>query len=227
MMNLEKDKQILKDRLREELQRLRGYPIVQCVLSSLLQPEKETNGGVKKKKKGILYSQIELKYIGKIVYDTFVHSRGARRYDGDYAFPLCCVKRKVHIQKGSKQLVLRCTDRDIPTETAFQLISREKDFFIFLKITHYVKKEEPLGRTPDGSLSPLIVFLYDVTEAGKRETERHGGRCTDGVPTHVGCQNGGNSSLTQLPNVKGGVVNPKREPPQKGTAKSSLIDTCC
>ncbi|CAA9990357.1 conserved Plasmodium protein, unknown function [Plasmodium knowlesi strain H] len=225
MMNLEKDKQVLKDRLREELQRLRGYSLVQHVFSSLVQAQEETNGGVKKKKKkkGILYSQIESKYIGKVVYDTFVHSKGARRYDKCHPFPLCCVKRRIDIWKGTKELIVRWTDGDIPSETEFQLISKEKDFFIFLKITHYVKKDSP-RRTQDESLSPLLVFLYDVAVPGrdsknKLETERHGRRCTGLLPTKLGRQNGGNSSFTQLANVQGEVANRKRESPPKGNYK--------
>ncbi|CAI7722883.1 conserved Plasmodium protein, unknown function [Plasmodium vivax] len=241
MMNREKDtqlledKRLLEDRLREELQRLRGYSIVQRVLSPLLQAEKEANGGVKKKK-GILYSQIESKYIGKILYDAFCHSRGAGRYGKgpplDHSSPLCCVKRRIHIAKGSKELVVSWTDGGIPSETAFQLISREKDFFIFLKIIHYVKKE-PLGGEADGAaegaLSPRIVFLYDGATPGRggtgqREEERHGGRCTDGALAHVE-----NSSLALSANTQGvaascephsgSAANAKRKAPPKGDAK--------
>ncbi|KJP89752.1 hypothetical protein AK88_00460 [Plasmodium fragile] len=213
MMNLEKDKQVLKERLQEELQRLRGG-----------RERGKRRSEKKKKKKGILYTQIESKYIGKILYDTFCHSRGARRYNKCYPFQLCCVKRKIHIGKESKQIVVRWTDRAIPTETAFQLIRREKDFFIFLKITHYVKKEL-LGKAEDGSLSPLIVFLYDVATAGrdgidKRQTERQSGGCTHDSLTNVGCQNGGNFPLPQLDEVQGGEANSKREPPpSKGDSK--------
>ncbi|GAW82968.1 conserved Plasmodium protein, unknown function [Plasmodium gonderi] len=201
-MNQEKDEKFFNEKLQEELQRLREYPIIQGILAPHFNTEKKAKRKIKNKV-GYLYKLIESHCVNKIICDFLFHKKCGKRYIKVYpTIPFFSVKKKVEIKKKSKELVVTLTD-NIPFKISFLLINRDKDFFIFLKITHYVKKES-LNKLGNSSLSPFLIFAYDeyvrslLHGHNQYEEKWNHEICTPGISKKCVCPNGGISSLPEL-----------------------------
>ncbi|SBS96067.1 conserved Plasmodium protein, unknown function [Plasmodium malariae] len=172
-MNVEKDRALFMNKLREEVQKVKGYCVIENVLSSWLMKrqikmninikEKKKEGRIKRKQ-GYLFYLIESKYLNKILGKVFFNKKCVKNFlnrnnnsNNDSSY--CCVKKIIQIKKKNKHVVIASLS-DTSIKSSLHFVYRGKSFFIFVNISHYVNKEL-FNHTKECSDSSIVVFVYE------------------------------------------------------------------